>query len=139
MSEDSSRLLYVYGFVSAGAAAGAAGVPGPEAAVCPGRLSGGIEENHAPFFQCAGRVAAVVSHVAQAEFCGPAGEANLQDLAWLAPRACRHQAVLEQAMRQGPVWPARFGTLFFRAGQPRGLPAETGGGHCPFPAPRGRP
>jgi hypothetical protein len=112
MSEDSSRLLYVYGFVSAGAAAGAAGVPGPEAAVCPGRLSGGIEENHAPFFQCAGRVAAVVSHVAQAEFCGPAGEANLQDLAWLAPRACRHQAVLEQAMRRGPVWPARFGTLF---------------------------
>jgi hypothetical protein len=40
------------------------------------------------------------------------GEKNLQDLAWLAARACRHQAVLEQVMRLGPVLPARFGTLF---------------------------
>ena len=64
------------------------------------------------FSGAAGRVAAVLSRVSQSEFCGPAGEKNLQDLAWLAPRACRHQAVLEQVMRLGAVLPARFGTLF---------------------------
>jgi hypothetical protein len=74
--------------------------------------SGGIDEQHAPFFQSFGKVAAVLNLVSQAEFCGPAGEANLQDLAWLAPRACRHQAVIEQVMHLGPVLPARFGTLF---------------------------
>ncbi len=57
-------------------------------------------------------MAAILSQVSRTEFCGPTGEKNLQDLAWLAPRACRHQAVLEQAMRVGPVLPARFGTLF---------------------------
>jgi hypothetical protein len=36
----------------------------------------------------------------------------LQDVAWLTARACRHEAVLEQAMRLGPVLPTRFGTLF---------------------------
>jgi hypothetical protein len=53
-----------------------------------------------------------LSQVSRSEFCGPTGETNLQDLAWLAARACRHQAVLEQVMRLGPVLPARFGTLF---------------------------
>jgi hypothetical protein len=57
-------------------------------------------------------VAAVLSRVSQSDFCGAAGEKNLQDLAWLAPRACRHEAVLEQVMRLGAVLPARFGTLF---------------------------
>ena len=36
----------------------------------------------------------------------------MQDLAWLAPRACRHEAVVEQVMRQSAVLPARFATLF---------------------------
>jgi hypothetical protein len=53
-----------------------------------------------------------LSRVSQSEFCGSPGEKNLQDLAWLAPRACRHEAVLEQVMRMGAVLPARFGTLF---------------------------
>jgi hypothetical protein len=74
--------------------------------------SGGIDEQHAPFFQSCGKVAAILNLVSQAEFCGPAGEANLQDLAWLAPRACKHQAVIEQVMHLGPVLPAGFGTLF---------------------------
>jgi len=34
------------------------------------------------------------------------------DLAWVGPRACRHEAVIEEAMRQSPVLPARFATLF---------------------------
>jgi hypothetical protein len=53
-----------------------------------------------------------LSRVSPSEFCGPTGEKNLQDLAWVAPRACRHQAVLEQVMALGAVLPARFGTLF---------------------------
>jgi hypothetical protein len=53
-----------------------------------------------------------LSQVEQTEFCGPAGEKNLHDIAWLAPRVCRHEAVLEQVMRFGAVLPARFGTLF---------------------------
>ena len=64
------------------------------------------------FFRRNGSVAGVLSRVSRSEFCGPAGEKNLQDLTWLAARACRHQAVLEQVMRLGPVLPARFGTLF---------------------------
>jgi hypothetical protein len=72
----------------------------------------GIDEQPAPFGQSFGKVAAIVNLVSRAEFCGPAGEANLQDLAWLAPRARRHQAVIEQVMHLGPVLPARFGTLF---------------------------
>ncbi len=63
--------------------------------------SGGIDELQAPFFQSFGKVAAILNLVSQAEFCGPAGETNLQDLAWLAPRACRHQAVIEQVTSRG--------------------------------------
>ena len=74
--------------------------------------AGGLANQPAPFFWRFGEVAAVLRLVSRAEFCGPAGETNLQDLAWLAPRACQHQAVLEQVMRLGPVLPARFGTLF---------------------------
>ncbi len=55
---------------------------------------------------------AVISQVRLEDFCGPAAEARMQDLTWLGPRACRHEAVVEQAMRLSPVLPARFGTLF---------------------------
>ncbi len=57
-------------------------------------------------------LAAVISKVARKDFCGPEAEARFQDLTWLGPRACRHEAVVEQAMRLSPVLPARFGTLF---------------------------
>jgi hypothetical protein len=60
---------------------------------------------------CAG-IGAVYSEVELEEFTGEAAEAHLQDLAWLAPRVCRHEAVIEQAMRRVPVLPARFATLF---------------------------
>lgn len=55
---------------------------------------------------------AVVSAVRVDEFCGPAAEARMKDLAWVAPRACRHETVVEWVMRASPVVPARFGTLF---------------------------
>jgi hypothetical protein len=36
------------------------------------------------------------------EFCGESADAHLQDLAWLGPRVCRHEAVIEEVMRQAP-------------------------------------
>jgi hypothetical protein len=112
MNEDSNNVLYVYGFTQAGLAPEAAAAAMPQAEVSEGLLGGGIDESHPPFFRRNGSVAGVVSRVSRSEFCGPTGEKNLQDLAWLAVRACRHQAVLERVMRLGPVLPARFGTLF---------------------------
>lgn len=57
-------------------------------------------------------VVAVVSTVNLDAFCGSAAEARMQDLAWVAPRACLHETVVETIMRTSPVVPARFGTLF---------------------------
>jgi hypothetical protein len=57
-------------------------------------------------------VMAVLCEVAVEKWCGPSGDLNLQDLAWVAPRACRHEQVIEQVMRHSPVLPSRFGTLF---------------------------
>jgi Gas vesicle synthesis protein GvpL/GvpF len=56
--------------------------------------------------------AVVLSQVAAEEFCGPVAESNLQNLAWISPRVCWHQVILEQILPFGPVLPARFGTLF---------------------------
>jgi len=121
MNKESNNVYYVYGFTPAGLVAEDAaaaptenGLPAPprQADLSPSPLNGGIVEQHPPFFWRYGEVAVVLSLVSQAEFCGPAGEKNLADLEWLAPRAHQHQAVLEQVMHRGSVWPARFGTLF---------------------------
>jgi hypothetical protein len=55
---------------------------------------------------------AVVSEVAREEFCGAEAELQMQELAWVAPRALRHEEVVEEVMRRSPVLPVRFGTLF---------------------------
>jgi hypothetical protein len=59
-----------------------------------------------------GEIGAILSEVELAEFCGESSEAHLQDLAWLGPRVCRHEAVIEELMSRVPVLPARFATLF---------------------------
>lgn len=59
-----------------------------------------------------GGIAALVRVTALADFCDGTAEARLSDLSWVGPRACRHQAVTEQAMRFSPVFPVGFGTLF---------------------------
>lgn len=47
------------------------------------------------------------------DYLGEAAEASLQDLSWLAPKACRHDLVIEEVIqRHGPVLPVRFATLF---------------------------
>jgi len=57
-------------------------------------------------------VAAVVSRVSVAEFAGGSAESNLTDPAWVVPRACQHERVIEEVMRYSPVLPVRFGTVF---------------------------
>jgi hypothetical protein len=107
------KAYYLYGFTTAGA--GAAAEPpggGPAMDAGPCAIGGGGEAQDRPVVWTCGKLAAVVSPIAAAEFCGPAAEKNLQDVAWLAPRACRHVAVLDGILRRGAVWPARFGTLF---------------------------
>lgn len=99
MNHHLANAYYVYGFTRAGVA--------PEAG-----FGVGIDDRHVPFIWTHGEISAVLSLVAPEDFCGPAGEGNLQNLDWLGPRACRHQTALEQVMRGGPVLPTRFGTLF---------------------------
>ncbi len=57
-------------------------------------------------------ISAVLSETSREDFCGDGAEARLEDLAWLAPRVFRHEAVVEEVMGQSPVLPARFATLF---------------------------
>jgi Gas vesicle synthesis protein GvpL/GvpF len=59
-----------------------------------------------------GGIGAVFSQAELSEFCGESGDAHLQDLAWLGPRVCRHEAVVEEISDGVPVLPARFATLF---------------------------
>jgi len=57
-------------------------------------------------------ITAVVGTISLEGFCGPLAESRMQDLSWVGPRACRHEEVVEQAMRHSPVLPVRFGTIF---------------------------
>lgn len=57
-------------------------------------------------------VTAVIGRVPIEEFIGPDAESRMQDLFWLGPRACRHEEIIEEVIRQSPVLPARFGTIF---------------------------
>ena len=72
----------------------------------------GVDERHPVLVLDCGGIGAVYSEVELDEFVGPAAEARLQELAWLGPRVCRHEAVIEQAMSRAAVLPARFATLF---------------------------
>lgn len=72
-----------------------------------------LELNQAGVFvEDPGRIRAVLSEVRREDFSGEAAEERLQNLAWLAPRAALHEAVVEQVMGQAPVLPAPFATLF---------------------------
>lgn len=72
----------------------------------------GIDGEHPLFVEVVGDVAAVVSEVNLDDFSGPAARERLEDLAWVAPRALRHEDVVMTAMEHGPVLPVRFGTVF---------------------------
>ncbi len=90
---DADHALYLYCFARAGAPADFAG---------DDRL----------FAYRFGELIAVCGWTAMREWSGASIEERMQELDWLAPRAIRHQAVIEAAMRVSPVLPARLGTLF---------------------------
>ena len=72
----------------------------------------GVDEDRPIRVHTVGGLSAVVGQVALADFTGETGEANLQTIAWLGPRVCRHAVVVEQVMANAPVFPLPFGTLF---------------------------
>lgn len=119
MNELSNRVFYLYGFARPESLAKAGAAQPPASAGAPGITGdtaqlegGGIAEEHPPFLWRRGEAAAILSLVSEEEFCGPKAESDLQDLAWVAPRACRHEAVLERVMQCSAVLPVRFGSLF---------------------------
>jgi len=57
-------------------------------------------------------LAAVISLVTRNAFEGESGETHLSDLAWIAPRVLRQEAILRRIMAAEPVLPLPFGTLF---------------------------
>ena len=72
----------------------------------------GVDDNHAVSTHHCADLNAIFSSVALTDFTGEAGENNLQNVAWLTPRACRHAQVIDQCRLQGSVYPVPFGTLF---------------------------
>lgn len=72
----------------------------------------GIDGEHPLFVEAIGNVAAVLAEVNLDDFSGPEAKEKMENLAWVAPRALRHEEVVLSAMEQGPVLPVRFGTVF---------------------------
>jgi hypothetical protein len=101
-------LVYVYAIAHAGSA-------------LPASLRG--MEDAAVRMERAGDLAAYVSDVPDAEFAEVPLNANLADMAWLTPRAVRHQEVnAALAAAVDPLVPLSFGTVFRdRAGVERML------------------
>lgn len=119
MNENPHSAFYLYGFARSDFVPKGTAATLSETAGLPANTAGaavlegcGIAAEHPPFCWRHGDAAAILSVVSREDFCGPAADANLQDLAWVGPRVCRHQAVLEQAMQLAPILPARFGALF---------------------------
>jgi hypothetical protein len=55
---------------------------------------------------------AIVSEVPLAEFGDEALRSNLEEVSWVAAKVRAHEDVLEQAAREAPVLPLRFGTIY---------------------------
>jgi len=72
----------------------------------------GISGNELLFHENFRDVTAVVCTASLDDYIGLSAEEKLQDLAWVGPRALRHEQVIEEVMQHSPVLPARFGTLF---------------------------
>ena len=59
-----------------------------------------------------GDIVAIWSEVSTGLFCGEEADIHLRDPGWLTSRACVHEAVVENAMRNTAVFPVQFATLF---------------------------
>ena len=91
---------------------------GPSERLPPIAAAGVDERSRVSLWFC-DEIGAVLSEVPLDDFRGEEAEARLRDLSWLGPRVCRHEAVVEEAMRHSPVLPARFATLFASSGSLR--------------------
>jgi hypothetical protein len=96
----SETAVYVYGVVPARADAAEAL-----------RDAVGIDRRGSVELVERGGLAAVTSRVDLADFAREELEANVPDLAWLAPRVQAHEDVLERALAHDAVVPFRFGAL----------------------------
>lgn len=101
-THDPSEALYVYGFTWAGAGSR------PSATGVSGAADVRMQES--------GDIAAICSPVQVDEFLGTHGADAGQDLEWVAPRALRHEQVIEEVMQSAPVLPVTFGVLFSSPG-----------------------
>lgn len=68
----------------------------------------GVDERHPISLLQQDELVAVIGEVDLSEF----SDQNLQALDWVAPRACRHEVVVETIMGASPVLPVKFGTIF---------------------------
>ncbi len=57
-------------------------------------------------------VVAVAGLVSEEEFDAHSAKGGSRDVAWVGPRACRHEEVVERAIRYSPVMPVPLGTIF---------------------------
>ena len=80
--------------------------------VSPVQATGVDGQSAVAILQQSPDLCAVVGEVAREDFCGPEAERHMQQLDWVAPRAVRHEAVIEEVMASSPVLPVPFGTLF---------------------------
>ncbi len=72
----------------------------------------GIDVAYPLCLQTSADAVALYSEVSLEDFCGLEARERLADLAWVAPRALRHEEVILSVMRQAPVLPVRFGSVF---------------------------
>ncbi len=72
----------------------------------------GLDEAQPLVTEAVAGVTAILSSVSLEDFCGSESRERLADLAWVAPRALRHEEVILTIMRQAPVLPVRFGSVF---------------------------
>lgn len=84
-------------------------IPAESSAKIEGR---GIDGECLLFMETIGDVTAIFSEVSLEDFSGPESRNNFENLAWVAPRALRHEEVVLAAMELGQVLPVRFGTVF---------------------------
>ncbi|ABM03078.1 Gas vesicle synthesis GvpLGvpF [Psychromonas ingrahamii 37] len=95
---DPNQALYLYCFVHADSIQSV--------------TSQAIEKDSPVFIYQWQDIAAVLSHVPTSYFTGYDDEEPEQTIARILPRTQLHEQVIEEVMRQSPVFPAQFGTLF---------------------------
>jgi hypothetical protein len=92
----------------------------------------GVDGRNGVIAKEAGGVAAVSSPVLLDDFCGESADANMKDPAWVIPRACRHEHVIEEVMSRSSVLPVRFGAVFSSSEALRQLLEQECEGICRF-------